>query len=139
MFGISNQVVRRNRHRGGQICGVFYKGDAGVIGHIEPLVRVGRPAVRLLHAVSQVSSRAGSCRPQTEGPVHVYPGARRPGCVANLGNRVECSGVDIARLGANDGRALDVRQFGADHAALAVGGYTQNPVPTQPEHAERLE
>ena len=51
------------------------EGVAAVVGHVEPLVAVGRPRVGHLDAVGEVAGRRARRRPQPERAVDVHPGA----------------------------------------------------------------
>src|SRR3990172_5397584 len=67
------------------------------------------------------------------------PGAPPAQPSANLADGVEPAGVDVARLEADDGRTVDWRQLVGDDSPLSVGRYTDHPLASQPEHAQRFE
>ena len=56
--------------------GVGDERHPAVVGHVEPLVRVGRPRVGALDAGHEVAPPRARRRPQPERAVHVHPRAR---------------------------------------------------------------
>ncbi len=101
-------------------------GDPAVVGHVERLVRVGRPRVRGVVAVDQPPQAGRGRCPQAEGTVDVHPctvvvreGRRRA-------ERVEGTRVQVARLQADDRRPVPGRERHLERvqpdAALVVGG-----------------
>ena len=56
--------------------GVAHEREAAVVGHVEPLVRVGGPRVGALDARREVGARRRGRGPQAERAVDVHPGAR---------------------------------------------------------------
>ena len=97
----------------------------GVVGHVEPLVRIGGPRVRALGAGHEPAQARRRRRPQPERAVDVQPGAARGAGVRDRPERVERAGVDLARLRADDRRARSLverrGQRTGVHPALVVG------------------
>src|SRR6266536_6295961 len=99
---------------------IAYKHKATVIGDIEPLMGISRPGVGICIACHQLGPCRRHCRPQTKCAIHVYP---RPSCMStwdDLMGRVECASIDVARLQADDGGAVDDRKPVGAHPSLAV-------------------
>ncbi len=117
--------------------------EAGVVRHVEPLVGVGRPRVRPGVAAHQAPQRRDRRRPDPERPVDVDPRAALVGDRDQLVERVECAGVDVAGLGADDDRSIDRGERLAEgirsHPALVVRGDPADPIAlaTESEHLER--
>ena len=67
----------RCRHGHGRSVGfgVGHKGDATVVGNVEPLVAVRRPGVGLLDPSDEVAEALAGGDPQAEGTIDVDPGA----------------------------------------------------------------
>ena len=59
--------------------------------------------------------------------------------LAYFAHRVERAGVHIAGLRADDCRAVQIGERICAHAALAIDRRPDRPVPSEPEHAQRLE
>ena len=70
------EVRRRVLHRRLVVVRVRAERDPAVVGHVEPLVRVGRPRIRPLVAGDEVRERGGGCGPQAERAVDVDPCVR---------------------------------------------------------------
>ena len=76
------QVLRGDRHGRRQRTGFAHEGEAAVVGHVEPLVRVGRPRVRLLHAARPGGASCGAAaahRPKAPSTCTQAPGVPRAG------------------------------------------------------------
>src|SRR5437016_13611833 len=102
-------------------------------------MRVGGPGIRVSETVHQVGTRRSRCRPQAKCAIHVYP---RPGFMSardDLARRIERSGIDIARLQADDGGAVDRRKGVRAHPPMAIYGNCYNAFPPQTKHTKRLE
>ena len=57
---LGGQVVGRDRHRGAQRVRVAHEREPAVVGHVEPLVRVGGPGVGVRRCPSTRCARAGA-------------------------------------------------------------------------------
>ncbi len=79
-------------------------GDAAVVGHVQGLVRVGRPRVGVREARHEVREGRRGGRPQAERAVHVHPGPTPMSEVDGLGEGVKGARVEISRLQADDDR-----------------------------------
>ena len=75
---VLDQVRGRDRHRRAVRLGVLAEDDPRVVGHVQPLVRVGRPRVGALEARDEVAQPRRDGGPDPERAVDVEPGARRP-------------------------------------------------------------
>jgi hypothetical protein len=104
-------------------------------------VRVGRPRVGAAGAADELAVRRGRRGPQPEGAVHVHPCPVLRGRVADLGEWVARTRVDLAGLGADDRWALAVGQGSAErfgqHAARVIGLDPDHAVGAQPEQPDR--
>ena len=98
------EVGRAVRHRRGVGLGVGAEDVAGVVGNIEPFVAVASPRVGPLDAGDEVACGRAGRRPQAEGAVHVNPRPAAASQIADGGQVVAGAGVDVAGLGADDGR-----------------------------------
>ena len=78
--------------------------EAGVVRHVQPLVRVGRPRVGALDALHVMPQRAAGGGPQPERAVHVEPGLMPAGEIGDRVERIERAGVHVAGLRADDRR-----------------------------------
>ena len=102
-------------------------------------MRVGCPGICTRKALYQVGACGCRCRPQTKCTIHVYP---RPGLTSmrnDLARRVERSGIDVARLQADDGGATDHRKGVGAHSSLIVYGNLDYALSPKPQHPKRLE
>ena len=134
--------VRRGRaHRAPVRRGIGAERDAAVVGHVQPLVRVGRPGVRSLGSVDEVAELVARARPESERAVEVQP---RPPRLAGVRDRVEVlerAGVHLAGLGDDDRRAVrlgeDVGQERCPHASLVVDRDEPHLPGAEPQEAER--
>ena len=98
-------VGRTQGHRGVVGGRVPHDDDPGVVGHVEPLVGIGRPRVGLGEPVDPIAQPGGRGRPQAECAVHVQPGVRTgPHGRRDLDERIEGARVHVAGLGAHDRR-----------------------------------
>src|SRR5207302_977206 len=112
------------------------------VWRIEPLVRVGRPRIRELHAVGERTPRGRDPRPQAERTIDVQPdrppAARCSNALADLAQRIERTAVHVAGL-----RAYDDRPFAAQlepirsHAAVAIGFDHAHVTRAETEQAQR--
>ena len=113
------------------------EGQPGVVGDVEPLVRVGGPRVGASDAGDEVAVRGRGAGPQAEGAVDVDPGAVLVGDVAHGVEGIERAAVDLARLRAHDGRAVGGGERGTQrvgaHRALVVGLDAHDAVGAQAE------
>ena len=121
-----HEVVGVDRDRAAVRLGARAEHDPAVVRHVQELVTICGPAVRALGAVDEVREPRARSRPEPEGAVDVQPGAGGLGRVGDLAERVERSGVHLARLRADDRRAVVARERLAErvraHPALVVGG-----------------
>ena len=81
------------------------EGGAGLVGHVEPLVRVGRDGVGPLEALEQRLELRRDRGQRPVGPVHVEPEALGGAQVGQLVERVDGAGVHGAGV-AHDDRGL---------------------------------
>src|SRR5688572_8976401 len=73
---VVREIAGAVRHRGTVRSRIGDEGIAAVVRDIEPLMAIGGPGIRVLHARDQVAMRWTHRRPESEGSVHVNPGAR---------------------------------------------------------------
>jgi len=122
---VGGEVVGGRRHRPALLVGVGDDRDPAVVGHVEPLVAVGRPRVGLAKAVDQVAARAADRRPQAERAVDVAPGAVRATGGDDRSERIARAAVDVTGLRAHDLRTVvlahDRLQLRRDHPPGVVG------------------
>ena len=95
--------------------GVADRDDPAVVGHVQRLVRIGRPRVGRVDPGREVSVRRRGRRPQPEGAVDVHPGVvlvgQRRRTPSNGSNAPECrlpacSSTSVGAVGpAGQGRA----------------------------------
>ena len=104
MFGIGDQVICRDCHRSLERCGIAAEGNATVVRHIEPFVRVGRPGVGIPDTFDPMPQRWHRRCPQAERAINMHPGTRRPNGTADLANRIEYTRIDVAGLCTDDRR-----------------------------------
>ena len=136
------EVARRRGQRGVVGGLIRNEGKAGVVGHVQPLVPVGRPGVGPLDAGHEVPVATARAGPEAEGSVHVHPCASRVRELAGLAERVERPGVQLAGLQADDGGSIRVRverlleQRQADPARV-VGGKRDDRVGADAEQPDR--
>ena len=74
----------------------------------------------MLDALGEMREPRNDARPQPERAIHVNPRAGFACARSNLVNRVERSGVDVARLHADDRRPGDPGQGVGAHPSLIV-------------------
>ena len=118
------QVARADAHRPAQRARVAHDREPAVVGHLQPLVPVRRPAVRRLEPRRQPPELRRRPRPEPEGPVDMHPGALRPRQRDQLGERIERPAHHVPRLQAHHHRPLEPvqhpRQRLRPHPPLAV-------------------
>src|SRR5438105_5339406 len=85
--------------------GMGAKRVPAVVGHVEPLVSVGRPRVGNLDSGGELAGGGVGRGPQPEGAVYVHPGAMVVGCGGPGLKVVEGAAVDVAGLEAHDRRS----------------------------------
>ena len=137
--GPVGEIVRLHRHRAAERAGVAHDGETAVVGHVEPLVGVGRPRVGVLDTGGEPAEPARRSRPQAERSVHVDPDVAGADRVAHRAHRIEGTGVHVPGLSAHDRRPPEARQGVRAHPAFGVDRHAQDPVAPEPEHSERLE
>src|SRR5436189_5540038 len=96
--------------------GVGHRGDAAVVGHVEPLVTVGGPGVGTFKTLEQAATAWARGGPKPKGAVDVAPRVMRAADIDDVGDRVEGTGVHVTGLSAHDRRARP-----ADELALDTG------------------
>ena len=138
LLRLRRQILRRDRHRGLQRVRIADEREPAVVGHVEPLVRVGRPRVGVGDTGAELRARGSRRGPEAERAVNVHPCARGVRLRANLRNGVERARVHVARLHAHDGRTGNRRQFFQAQAALSVDRHLHDPAASEAEHAERF-
>ena len=79
--------------------------QAAVVGHVQPFEGVGGPRVGELDPGQQVAQGWAGRGPEPEGSIDVHPRVGFAGEGADLGERIGGAGVDVAGLGAHDGRS----------------------------------
>jgi hypothetical protein len=103
-------------------------------------VRVGGPGIGQFDAVGQRRVAVAGTRPQTERTIDVQPGLVPLRDRANLAQRIDRTGVHVARLRADDRRALErghePGQAVGAHASLFVGLHTLNGPGAEAEVAQ---
>ena len=60
-------------------------------------------------------------------------------CGANLMRRIECAGVHIAGLDADDRPFIQARKRAGNDATLVVNRYADHPLAPKSHHGERLQ
>ncbi len=147
--GRPERVRRGGIEVGGAIChgsgvslGIGAEGVAAVVGDVEPFVAVAPPGVRPLEAGDEVAGGRAGGGPQAESPVHVNPRPGPAAQVADGGEVIERAGVDVARLGADDGGRAGTRLQGPIegvdlHGPVGIGGQFHHRRPAQPEKPQR--
>jgi hypothetical protein len=98
------------------------EGQAGVVGDVQPLVRVEGPRVGAAGTGDEMAQRRACGGPQAEGPVDVEP---RPRLCRGVGDGikvVEGAGIDLAGLGADDRRHVPGGKLLAQPGDLDPGG-----------------
>ena len=69
----------------------------------------------------------------------MYPGTAGAHASADLERWIESAGIDVARLDADDRRAVDRWQAVGTHATLGVDGHSSHAIASQPKDPESLE
>ncbi len=121
----SHQVGGADAHRRAMRRRMRGEHQPGVVGHVQPLVRVGRAGVGALDAADVVAQRIACRRPQAERAIDVQPRAVRRGEIGDGVDRIERARVHVAGLRADNRRAaLRLQRRGQRirlHPALIVG------------------
>ena len=119
------EVARPHAHRRPVRLGIRAEGNAGVVGHVQPLVRVRRPGVGTLGTGGKVAKARRCGGPEAERPVHVEPRAGALDGVRDRGDVVARAGVDVAELRTDDRRPIARRERRGQqldpHSPLLVG------------------
>src|SRR5438270_13893376 len=95
------------RHRGAQLGRMPAESDSRVIWHVEPLVGVEGPRVGVREPLNQMAASWRGERPQTEGAVHVNPGASLARSRAQLRSGIEGAGIHVSSLQAVNGTDIE--------------------------------
>ncbi len=136
----SDDVGGGERHGAavGELVGA--EDDAAVVGNVEPLVCIGGDGVGQLDATDQVEMGGRGGGPEAEGAVNVQPGTALLSQCGDFGERIDCAGVDVAGLSADDAgslmRAQVVGQRVGAHAALVVGRDFVHAIGAETEQAQ---
>src|SRR5262249_55772092 len=101
------QIGSRDSHSRSQLVRIADNRDTAVLWHIEPLVCIRCPRVCLLGTDEEMFAVIRDTSPQSESAIHMHPCLRRTRFVRNVTDRIECAGIDVARLSADDGRPRD--------------------------------
>ena len=93
-------------------AGIANEGKAAVVGHVQPLVCVRGHRVSPLDPTRQVRKPWQQTGEESEGAVHMQPGAGRMGIaqVGERGNVVEVAAVHLASVADQDHRCIDPAQ-----------------------------
>ena len=97
---------------------------------------VGRPGISLAETLGEMAIPRRRGGPESERPVNVNPCTGCPRAAANLGRRIECSGVYVARLNADDGPAIEGGQSVRTHSALTVNLDPVNALTPEPQQTQ---
>src|SRR5713101_5461047 len=97
------EIRRSDAHRRSQRGPIPHDGQAAVVAHVGPLVRVRGPGIRLLETAGKMFVLRGHPRPQTECAVHVNPGTLLMRPYADLFSWIKRAGIHISRLDAHNG------------------------------------
>ena len=122
--------------------GVGHKRVAAVIGHVEPLVTIGRPRISERDPLEQVAVHGARGHPQAERAIHVHPCPLRTGQRDQLCEPVVGADVQIASLHHDNGRHVSVplqrlaKGMGGQSAVI-VGGHVDDGVSPEPEKPYR--
>ena len=140
-----HDVIRRpERHRRVVRRGVTHEGEPRVVGHVEPLVGVGRPRIRLAVPAHVRPERGHAGRPDAEGAIDMDP------CLALVGDprrspradrRRRCSRCRPGRT-RSSGRRSPARTSRRASGRIrpwssAAIRRTRSPSRPMPEHLER--
>src|SRR5437773_9314104 len=80
------------------------EGDAAVVRHVQPFVRIGRPRVGAVMPVHEVGMSIAGCSPEPECTVDMEPRTGALEDVGDLSRRVEGAGVHLPELRTDDRR-----------------------------------
>src|SRR6185369_17951408 len=96
-----------------------------IVGHVQPLVPVGRPRVSALDAGNEMRALRRDTRPDAKRAVDVHPRwmLRGANAIDDVIERVERTGVDVARLQTDDARSLDIGKRVGAHSSLIINGH----------------
>ncbi len=109
---IGSHIGRTVRHRRAMRGRVTNERVAGIEGHVEPLVTVGRPRIGVVDARDEMRETWARGCPQAEGAVDMRPCAETPRNCGTSTDVVERTRVDVARLQQHDrGRVAALRQL----------------------------
>ena len=120
---VAAEIRRRRRERALVQGGIPDERGAAVVRHVEPLVAVEGDGVSPLDPVHEVPGRGRERREETERAVDVEPRAVLLGQIGQLGDRVEPTGVDLARR-----RAQDRRRSSSPRSAASSASRSSRPV-----------
>jgi hypothetical protein len=137
------EVCRARREDGGLQLRVSHEREAAVVGDVQPLVAVGDDRVCPLDSLDEMARAVREGGEETEGPVHVQPGAVTLREIGHRGQGVEVAGVHLA--GTRDhhgGRVAEGLEFAFERGEVEPSGPVRREFPhgiaSQPEHRERL-
>jgi hypothetical protein len=135
--GAGRQVTGDRRETPAQILRPPDQGDAAVVGHVEPLVRVGGPRVCALKAGGQVGPARVGQGPQSEGAVDVHPRTPLPGPRHDVREGIERARVHLPGLSAYHRRSRHVRrETRGPHPPLVVGRDAADSLSPQPDQSQ---
>ncbi len=125
----AHQIGRRDGEGGARSRGVADKGDAAVVGDVEPLVRVGRPGVGSPDATHLGPVPRRGRRPQSEGAIDVEPAIHAPDRVRQGLEGVARAGVGVPTSTASSRQPDFLSHQGQDN--------TRRSAPTAPDRLPR--
>ena len=136
---VLDQIGRADRHSRTMCFRIGAEDERRVVGDVQPLVGVRDPGIRPLDAVDEMTKTRARTRPETESTVDVQPRTVRSNRIGDLVEGIECSGVHLARLRADDRRPVSFRQRRTQslgvQPSLPVGGHDLGQA--EAEQAER--
>src|SRR5690348_16283329 len=100
---------------------------------------IGRPRIRQLEPLGQVSVLRRHGSPQAESAVHVHPSSLLAGAGADFSRGIKRPGVHIASLNTEDCPLAELWQPVCTHSALIVDLHAHNPLLPKTSKAQRLE
>src|SRR5213080_2091817 len=103
------EIRRCHSHGRTQRSAVSDYCQAAVVADIGPLMCVGGPGVGLIESLRQMFVLGRNSGPQSERAVDVHPGALLSSRFADIHRGIECPGIHIARLYANNCRSEERR------------------------------
>ena len=77
--------------------------------------------------------------PEAERPVDVHPRAAFVCAPADLDGRIECAGIHVASLNADDGASVEIRQRIRAHPALSIDSDALDTLPAQSQQPQRFQ